>query len=402
MKRNLADFSAIGLALVASLSLLALSCAEGPVGIFQSVAGETPVNANMTKAFETASPSWVAQVDFDGAGANPAYYYAGIGVLWRRAAGGAWAQVSLPSNVNGGKSTFAASGAVAGTTLYCIFVDTASKTSLGVWQTTDGSAWTETDSTFPDAATEGSLIRLLAANGQLFAITRESTTTDGVVDETHSVFYLSGTFAATSTSDADIGAPSSVAYDGSNYWMTAGTTMLSGSASGITAVAGPSTTEILSGIIDIGGGDFVVASRSGKLWLYNGSWTATSVFSNVKDKAYALTQPVYVPYSGGNAILAGAQAYPRSSTDIAPAGGYLEFAANPFVTASAVPDAGHSLTTDAINFDTSLAYQSVRAMVAFPETSVYAGGVRVFALVDGFGLWSNYWNGTSWSKWARE
>ncbi len=387
--------------LFATLAVLAtaVSCEEGPVGIFASVAGETPVNANMTKAFEFATPAWVARLG--------TAYYAGIGVLWKRTDGGAWSRADV-SDVNGSRTTFAISGAVVGANLYAAFIDTASGARLGVWTSADGSAWTRVDATFPDAATEGSLIKLLPANGQLFAVTRESTETDGVVDETHSVFYLNGaTFDATAIVDADIGTPDSLAFTNGNYWFTAGSSIVYGAApaglSTATAMGGKPTAESFGGIIAIDGTNLLVASRSGKLWRVDTgtlAWTATEIFANSKDKAYAFSQPAYVPYAGGFAVAAGAQAYPRSSTDIAPAGGYLEFAANPFDAATAAPAVTTRLITDAINFDTSLAYKSVKGLFAFAE----GAGYRLFALTDGDGLWSNFYTTatTTWSKWARE
>ncbi|TFG84909.1 MAG: hypothetical protein E4H20_01875, partial [Spirochaetales bacterium] len=85
----------IALALSAILFLLALvACAEGPVGIFASIAGETDINKNMTKAFKDASPSFVALMDGN--------YYAGVGVLWKRSATGtSWNKVNTSGVASG-------------------------------------------------------------------------------------------------------------------------------------------------------------------------------------------------------------------------------------------------------------------------------------------------------------
>lgn len=371
-----------------------LSCQEGPVGIFASVAGETPVNANMTKAFEKASPSWVAKLGTD--------YYAGVGVLWKRPEGGAWSKANV-SSVNAG-NTFAISGAVAGSNLYVVFVDTASGNKLGVWTSTDGASWSRTDPAFPAAGEQ--LINVLSANGQLFATTRTSTEVDGVISETHSLYYLNGAaFSPTAVAAADIGTPVSAAHDGTDYWFAAGTSVLRGdTAVGVAAATdmpGQPSAEALAGITNLDGSDLLVTTRSGRLYqVSGGTWTASAVFSDSKDKAFALSKPAYVDLGATDSVvLAGTQAYSRSATDKASAGGYLEFkAAQPFVPGTAVPAVNPRLITDAINFDTSLAFQSVSAMYVFDEGS----GHRAFALADGHGLWSNYYDGAAWSKWARE
>ncbi len=75
------------LATVLALSSL-VSCAEGPVGIFASIAAETPINENQTKAFLNTSPRFVAKLGSD--------YYAGIGVLWKKAGlDGKWQKASV-------------------------------------------------------------------------------------------------------------------------------------------------------------------------------------------------------------------------------------------------------------------------------------------------------------------
>jgi hypothetical protein len=53
-----------------------MSCTEGPVGIFASIAAETDINKYATPAFKSASPAFVAKLGTS--------YYAGIGELYTR------------------------------------------------------------------------------------------------------------------------------------------------------------------------------------------------------------------------------------------------------------------------------------------------------------------------------
>lgn len=381
-----------------AISAMALSsCAEGPTGIFASVAAETPVNKTMTPAIEYSSPTFVARLGTT--------WYSGMGVLWQKSDGAIqWtkATVSLPG-VSASDTLFADSGAVAGTTLYVAFSDVTTRTSLGVWATADGNTWAQVDSNFP--ATGKYLRRIMAANDQLFAITADASTSP----EAYSIYYLSSTFqSAGITSNTAIGVPTSVAWDGTNYIFTAGDSLVSGTTESSLAVLSTTAGSAYSGVCSDGSGGIIVSSRNGYLYRSTNSGVTLSAtagpFKDSLGKIYSLSAPTYIAAPPGPILVVGTNRIPRSTSDIPPAGGYLEFDVTGGFTTGMTPTADHHLTASAVNFDTSLDSRSVSGMPLF---DIGGGKFKLFAMTDGYGLWSDTYSGTTdhangWDWWIRE
>jgi hypothetical protein len=327
-----------------------------------------------------------------------------MGVLWQKAdTATQWtkASVSLPG-ISSSDTLYADSGAVSGGSLYVAFSDVTTRTSLGVWAY-NGTSWAHIDG-FP-AATEY-LRSIMAANGQLFAVTA-NVRADATVIQTYSIYHWNGTnFAATGINGlSTIGLPTSIAYDTTNYWFTAGDAIITGGAETLTNAAEPSTGSAYSGICYDGAG-VIVSSRNGYLYRSTDNfttWAAAGPFKNSLGKTYSFSTPTYIAAAPGPILVVGTNRIPRSSSDIPPAGGYLEFDATNFATAfaSSTPTTDHHLTASAVNFDTSLDSRSVSGMPYFATKK------KLFAMTDGYGLWSNTYSGTvghanGWDWWVRE
>lgn len=391
-------------ALFAALAISAMaliSCAEGPTGIFASVAAETPVNKTMTPAIQYASPTFVARLG--------STWYSGMGVLWQKADGATqWskANVSLPG-VSASDTLYADSGAVAGGKLYVAFSDVTTRTSLGVWAY-DGASWTKV--TFAGALPfpgTGKYLRkiMVSNNGQLFAVTADERA-DSTVAEKYSIYTLSGTTFDTTAwiYDDTIDIPTSVASDGTNYWFAAGDSLLYGTGATLSKIT--DTGRAYSGLC-YDGTNIIVSSRNGYLYRFTGATPAlqdtAGPFKNSLGKIYSFSAPTYIAAAPGPILVVGTNRIPRSNSDIPPAGGYLEFDATNFATtfAASTPTTDHHLTASAVNFDTSLDSRSVSGMPYF------AAEKKLFAMTDGYGLWSDTYSGTpdhanGWDWWIRE
>ncbi|MBN2874033.1 MAG: hypothetical protein JXM71_02970, partial [Spirochaetales bacterium] len=247
--------------LLIALALIVGSCEEGPAGIFSSVSQETATNLTMTDALEYTSPSFVARLGTT--------WYAGIGTLWSKAESATtWTSLSVTgiNGVSADSYPFASSGATIGSTLYVAFSDSATGNDLGVWQTTDGSTWSKT----PGLPTDRYLRTLLSANGELFAVSANvrSSAEDAANYQVHRL--VTGSFGADIAGGTLTTLPTSVAYDGTNYWFTAGTAIYTGSAASITALGTiPTATGAPNGDyagVCAMGSAVVVSSRYGYLF----------------------------------------------------------------------------------------------------------------------------------------
>lgn len=396
-------------ALFVTLALAAMalsSCAEGPTGIFASVAAETPVNKNMTPAIEFASPTFVARLGTT--------WYSGMGVLWQKADGATqWTKASVSlAGVSASDTLFADSGAVASDgKLYVAFSDVTTRTSLGVYSTADGANWTQVTfaGPLPFPGTGKYLRRIMAADdGHLFAVTADERA-DSTVAEKYSIYSFNGTTFDTAVwiYDDTIGVPTSVASDGTNYWFTSGDSLLYGTGATLSKI--PDTGRAYSGLC-YDGTDIIVSSRNGYLYRFSKTTYAlldsAGPFKNSLGKIYSLSTPTYIEVGTSKILVVGTNRIPRSSSDIPPAGGYLEFDATNFATAfaSSTPTADHGLTASAVNFDTSLDGRSVNGM---PFFDIGGGKFKLFAMTDGYGLWSDTYSGTTdhangWDWWVRE
>lgn len=377
---------------IAVIALALASCEEGPAGIFSQVADETSTTDNMTDALEEATPTFVAYLSASGT------YYSGIGTLWQKAAGASqWTQADT-SGVSS-KTLIASSGAVAGTHLYVAFVETVSRTDLGVWATDDGSSWTQVTG----LPTDQRIKSVLSANDTAFVVTG-NVRSDTDEDAEYSIYTSAGTaFVTAGISDnTGIGVPTSVAWDGTNFVFTAGCKLITGTtATALTVLgtgpedAGIDDATTYGGACATGTPGIVVSSRNG--WLYyseNGFSTysaSASTYSDSDSDNYSLSTPTYIPT--GTVLVVGTNGKPRSSSDVPPTDGYLEFSFPTFATRSLSED--HTLITTATNFASSLDGYSINGMPFISATN------KLFAMTDGDGLWSNTYSGT-WGGWVRE
>lgn len=375
----------------AALTLFLGSCAEGPVGIFASVAAETDINRLATKEFRGTSPSFVAKLG--------GTYYAGIGGLWKRGvAETKWTKVDTSA---AGSSNYAATSGVvindgSDDVLYVTFANPDTKTVIGVFSF-NGTNWDRTVDTFP--GTGEKLRHILAANDQLFAVTAIETIENNVVTKTeHKVYHYDGSdFTIANSGNIEIGLPNAVAYDGINdYWFSAGTSTLNGPA---TILAKESSSVSFGGVFAISGSIFLTG-RDGKIY-DDGASNSTAAFEDYNSRPYSFSIPVVVnPPSGPSTLLVPSRAYPQGT--VRDQGlGYLEFDAASFDTDSAaIADKSRRVST-LNNYFITLDGKSVRQILAFEEGAPGTHN-RLFALTDGDGLWSNQWQGSSWSGWRRE
>ncbi len=376
-------------ALIAAIAVAAFalsSCTEGPAGIFASIASETPTNENMTKAIKDSSQSFVVRLG--------STYYAGIGTLWKKADG---ATQWTPADTSGVSSStvFAGSAAVIGTDMYVAFFDSDTGDGLGVWSTTNGTVWAPVDPAFPAAGRD--LSSILAANGNLFAVTANTRTLTTDIAN-YSFHHLNvATFEDTNIiASTSVGVPTSVAFGGGTFWLTAGDVILSGTATNLSPTTEPPTGAAYSGVCAYGT-DVIISNRNGYLYYYNGgTWITAGPFADSNGDAYSLSTPTYVDDGTNQVLVVGTNSIPGSSST-PPVDGYLEFAM-PF-TAGMEPTVDHGIISNANNFDTSLTGRSVSAMPLF---DLGGGDFRLFALTNGYGLWSNTYNGAEWELWVRE
>lgn len=400
-----ASLAVAGLALALSLG----ACTDDSVGIFYQVATETDINKNMTDGLKEATPTFVARLGTTS--------YLGAGSLWTKADGKTkW----TPSSVVKGVSTsavFAVSGVAANGSLYVAFKGT-DGSDLGIYGTTGGENWTKLDVTLSTGET---IARLLCANNQVFLVTRAT------IDSTDSykLYALSGaTFTAmTVPASPRIGFPNSVAWDGSQYWFTAGGLILKGDTNALTQQTGPTvlskaqdwTAETTSRVTTYGGvcavgtsavdTSVVVSGRSGILFHSaddGANWTSSAQQSYSSSSAYSFSIPSYVNVGAKPLVVVGTDTVARASADLPTAYGYMEYAVTALTDADAakrIPDPNHATLSSASHYDSTLSGKIVTAM---PLVDHGSGVYKLYALTQGEGLWSNTYDGSAWGNWVRE
>ncbi len=377
----------------AMLVMLALvSCAEGPAGIFSRVASDTPINDGMTAAIKYATPSFVA-----GLGSS---WYAGIGTLWsKKDVSSQWeaSKDGIVPDVSADKPVIAGSGAAVPGRLYVAFSEASTGIGLGVWETASGTAWSRTDSAFP--AQGETLRRILAANGQLFAVTAKPLDPA----EAYSLYYYDGAaFKPTGiNASTDIGVPNSLVFYNGAYWFAAGQKLVSGTRDSLTLVDGLGTTSRYGGICSTGSG-LIVTDNNGYIHFSSdgSSWTTRNgQLVNASGKVYSLSIPVYIDDGTRKFLVVGTEKKARTSSDTPPVDGYLEFDLTGGFSAEISPNIGHTFVSNATNFDASLSAKSIRAM---PLIDLDSDSRKLFALCDGNGLWSTSLDSGTWGGWKRE
>ncbi len=375
-----------------ALSLLSAvilgACTAGPLGIFESLSLETPID-NGTKAFASQTPNFVVRFGSD--------YYAGVGALWSRpVTGETWSKVS------GAPGTLALSAAVADGKLYVLFNDT-DGVSPSIQHTADGTNWTSLDT----ASLVGSPLKIFSDGTNLITYVREVTGTEPYASEGR--LYSSDAFLGLDTARPgfdvlDIAATGANAYVAACVWLdgTAFESALSvDGAVSVNETGQPGAPTTLRGVGYDATIGYILAGSDGKLYRRNAAndWNATTTtLKNSSGVAAVLSDIIVVPaYGGGNAVLVGTQSY--GAVD---AVGYFEVDADSFTTfAAATEYADRGLVSSSTNFQTTLEGKSVMKLYYDGDVVARTAG-HLFALTGGDGLWSNSWDGTDWSGWNRE
>ncbi|MBN1243218.1 MAG: hypothetical protein JXA15_11000 [Spirochaetales bacterium] len=354
----------LALALLSAVILGA--CTAGPLGIFESLSLETPVD-NGTEAFSGLTPNFVVRLGAD--------YYAGVGTLWKRpVGGGAWNPV--PGTPDG---MLATSAATDGSALFVLFTDGDSSV-VKEW---DGSAWA------PDLATTG--IGTMKPDALHYADTTlflsvGATDTEADPDVTSANIHSGLGFATAAFATAPTGGiVKALVHDSLTYYSAHADDVYSGDADagGLTTMALQPAIGTVTALLARGADVVVAAGASGSVAVWDGSaWTP-----HVIDSAAYLSDLVEVPaHGGGTVILAAARGFgtkvARGYYEVSP----LDWSVNE----------DHDLVTTTTNYQTTL--EDLGIVECFWDA---ADGI-LFACTVGDGLWSNHWNGTSWSGWNRE
>ncbi len=354
----------LALALLSAVILGA--CSEGPVGIFESLSLETPID-NGTEAFASQTPNFVVRFGSD--------YYAGVGALWRRSVTGeTWSKVAgTPTGL------YAVSAASDGTSsLWVLFTD-GDTSMVKLW---DGSIWS-------DVVTDG--ISTMAPDSLFFLnstvfLSAGATDTAADPDVTSANIHSGANFATAAFGLAPSGGRvKALVHDGATFYAAHADDVHTGDATtggGLAASVTPGVGTV-TGLLARGAADVVATGSSGSVAVWNGSaWTA-----HVIDSTAYLSDLVEVPADGGGTVVLVA----TRSFGAKGAKGYFEVDPS---TWTVVDDRG--LVSTLTNFQTTLEETSI--------TKLYydSVGTRLFALTGGDGLWSNAWKGTAWSGWNRE
>ncbi len=378
--------AALALALLTAVILGA--CSEGPVGLFESLSLETPIDTG-TKAFELSTPNFVIEFGGD--------YYAGVGGLWRRPVSGeTWSKVA------GAPGDLALSAAMADGKLYVLFNDI-DAVSPSIQHTADGTNWIPLDT----STVAGAPLRIFSYGTNLVAYGKEVTATEPYASAGR--LYIGEAFtpqdsAARSGLDIfDLADDGLGSFRAVGAWLD-GTTFESAlSVDGIVSVneTGQPSPATLRGVGYDASIGFVLSGSDGKLYRRTAlnDWSVTTtVLKNASGVAAVLSDVVVVPAKGGgNVVLVGSQSFGATK-----AAGYFEFDADSFTAfAAATEYSDRGLVSTLTNFQTTLEDASITGFYYDGDVAARTAG-RLFALTGGDGLWSNSWDGTDWSGWNRE
>jgi hypothetical protein len=200
-----------------------------------------------------------------------------------------------------------------------------------------------------------------------------------------------------------------VVYQGGAYWYAAGAKLYSGSESAAAAVSRETiaTVESTASIT-------ALAADSSRLYL--SSFVATGPTGYIACKSasgWSVTETVYKSETSSTTRSAARVSALVTARDLLIAGtgpfGSSVSSAGYFVAvASDTPDFGwilpdgglaQNLVVSSTNYDTTLAKKSITMLRLLPGDGT---SELLFASVSNGGLWSNTWNGSSWSGWSAE
>ncbi|HOT60366.1 MAG TPA: hypothetical protein PLJ83_11960, partial [Spirochaetales bacterium] len=283
------------------LIVFAVSCDNGPVGIFASIGSESPIEYKGTEVFKKSTPA--AVVSRNGT------LYAVITTLWKKN-GNTWEKATnLPS-----QAMYATSAAVTGTTLYVAFLDSNAH-SLGVFSTTDDSNWTPVDITFP--ANDEQVQQLLAVNNKVFAVTTKAV--DGKTQ--YNLYHLSsGSFVSLIRTGTNL---FSLAYVGSTYYVASGTTIWISTDLANFQESLTLADDFFTSITSIGGKPTAVTAF-GKVYWHEGGWYNTNALTKSSKNLY-----LHAPVEYNDTLFVATNTVVRktsSVTEVSPIAGYIELA----------------------------------------------------------------------------
>lgn len=354
-----------------ALSALFLAgCKNGPVGLFESIAGEIP-GAKPSKGFRIATPTNVVVVGDT--------YYAAIGRLWQRpVSGGTWRLTSATRDYQIGDLVHD------GTILYGLFMAADGSKTIRSYDGTTLSAPITVN-----LDTDHILGGLLAAGTQVFAWSYEH---DDEADPktVYSIYDITAGGVARIT-DATSGAPSDIAVVGGTYWITAGSTVFSGAADSLSNATVPGSQTF--GGIAYDGTDLILTTRTGKVFSSadGTDWDEILSASNT-----TFSRPLVAVQDTNRYLLLPARRLGSSQDQIL---GYRAYDIGGGLPASLTSPISEPLASPA-NYYSSLRPLSIERIVALPGSG--SGTINLFACTGGGGLWSNHYNGSSWSGWVRE
>jgi hypothetical protein len=366
------------LLILITLAVLAgfVGCTEGPMGIFADIAAESDIGKDRTDDFSGANSSFAGRI-----GSNNYYAIVGTGRLYESAVNGSWNRSTLPAI----SDTFAQSAAVTSTDLYVVF-----GLSNPVVYSYNGTAWTPI--TFNPALSDEKIVRVLAAeDDQVFAITEHILAGDRTGK--YSIYSFNGTDFDFEEYDGsgigfEISLPNSVTVNAGTYWFDAGAKAISGTLGSLAQTSAPPPYKT-TGVAFHAGKAYFTSSEGRIITTTDGTaWASSAMFESSTDVEINFTVPRIVDSNGTDVLLAGTTSVAGESIG----SGYLEL--DPGTLAEYSTRVISSIT----NYNTSLNGKSVLGMPTYTEGT----GYRVFGLTTNDGLWSNYFNGTTWSGWARE
>jgi hypothetical protein len=338
----------------------------GRLGFLRHIAAEDDIGKDRTAAFSDANSSFAGRI-----GTGKYYAIVGTGKLYESAVDGSWNRSTLPAV----SDTFAQSAAVTSSHLYVVF-----GLSNPVVYSYDGTNWISI--AFTTATATEKITRVLAAeNGKVFGITEHLV--DGSRTGKYSIYSYDDILFDFDTEEYngtatgfEISLPNSVTENAGTYWFDAGTKAISGALGGFAQTSNPPPYET-TGVVFHDSKAYFTSSEGRILTTTNGTdWSASAVFESSPDVETHFTAPRVVDSDGTFVLLTG-----TSSTTGSSGQGYLEL--NP----ATLTEYSTRVISTITNFNTSLSGKSV----------------RVFALTVGNGLWSNYFDGSTWSDgWARE
>lgn len=363
------------LLLGALFALLILASCNNDFGIMQSIQEEEKQAKD--SVFYKTTVGGMAEL-----GSN---YYVQMNGIWTRpaAAGSSWSSLS-----GGGlPSSYSCAGLVeAGGSLYAALLG------AGVYSSADGTSWTKlSDPSFAgkniDAIWEANNVLFLQDHGA-----GADTSSTETADDIYTLNYLNAGVLTGTGVPAQTGKPfKGAAYDGSNYWAIAGSTLFSGALGSMAAAAetGMPSGVTLSSIL-ASASDLYVGRVDGSVYRRTGAntWNSATVLADAEVTAlFEISSP-------STRLLVG-----LGGTE---GEGYYELA--PDLSAKLSGGASGALLSDSTVYSTTLSNKPVNA---FFLDDLGAGSFRLFACATsgglaGSGLYANEFNGSSWGGWASE